>query len=425
MSEVLTPETLDLKKILRPGDNVLWGQACGEPQTLTEALVAQRADVGPISVYLGASFTSTLKPEHTDHIKMIGFGAMGTTRRLTKGGVLHLIPCHIGQVASYIDQGVVPCDVAFLQAPPPDGDGTYSFGLIADYTRAMVNRARTVVIEVNDQVPQSHCSDRLSPGDVDYVVHTSRQAATLEAGPIGDLDRAIAKHTAEYIDDGTVLQIGIGAVPDAVMQLLLDRRDLGVHSGSVGDGLVELMEKGVVTNARKPIDKGVSIAGGLMGSQRLYTYAHRNPAISLRPSSYTHSAVVLSQLTKLVTINSALEIDLSGQVNAEQVGDAYVGGVGGQPEYVRAGHRSEGGHSIMALASTAKGGTASRICARLTSPVVTSPRTDVDIVVTEHGAAELRGQPFAERAKRLIAIADPKFHEDLEREAQTIYKRGY
>lgn len=425
MSEVLTPEAFDLKKILRPGDNILWGQACGEPQTLTEALVEQRAAVGPVTVYLGAGFTSTLKPEHADHIKMIGFGAVGTTRRLTKGGVLHVIPCHIGQVASYIDQGVVPCDVAFLQVPPAREDGHYSFGLISDYTRAMVNKARTVVIEVNDQVPQTDCQDMLSPDDVDFVIHSSRPAPTLEAGPISDLDRAIAKHTAEYIDDGTVLQIGIGTVPDAVMQLLVDRRDLGVHTGSVGDGLVELMEKGVVTNALKPIDKGVSIAGGLIGSQRLYTYAHRNPAISMRPSSYTHSSDVLSSLPKLVTINSALEIDLGGQVNAEQVGGAYVGGVGGQPEFVRAGHRSEGGHSIIALASTAKGGTMSRICAHLTSPVVTSPRTDIDIVVTEHGAAELRGQPFAERAKRLISIADPKFREDLEREAQTIYKRGY
>ena len=425
MPEVLTLETLDLKKILRPGDNVLWGQACGEPQTLTEALVEQRADVAPISVYLGAGFTSTLKPEHSDHIKMMGFGAVGTSRRLTKGGVLHVIPCHIGQVASYIDQGVVPCDVAFLQVPPPNEDGTYSFGLIADYTRAMVNRARTVVIEVNDQVPQTLCQDALSPDEVDYIIHSSRPAPTLEEGPVRDLDRAIAKHMAEYIDDGTVLQIGIGAVPDAVMQLLVDRRDLGVHTGSVGDALVELMEKGVVTNARKPIDQGVSIAGGLIGSQHLYTYAHRNPAISMRPSSYTHSSDVLSRLPKLVTINSALEIDLGGQVNAEQVGDAYVGGVGGQPEYVRAGHRSEGGHSIIALASTAKHGTASRICAHLTSQVVTSPRTDVDIVVTEHGATELRGQPFATRAKRLIAVADPKFRDDLEREAQIIYKRGY
>ena len=425
MPEILTPETLDLKKILKAGDNVLWGQACGEPQPLTEALVEPRSAVGPINVYLGACFTSTLKPEHSDYITMKGFGAVGTTRRLAKGGTLHIVPCHIGQVASYIDQDIVPCDVAFLQVPPPLEDGTYSFGLISDYTRSMVNKAHTVVVEVNDQVPQTDCPDRLSPEDIDYRIRSSRSAPTLESGPIGDLDRSIAKYVAEYIEDGSVLQIGIGAVPDAVMQLLLDRRDLGVHTGSVGDGLVVLIEKGVVTNARKPIDRGVSIAGGLIGSQRLYSFAHRNPEISMRPTSYTHSSDVLANIPKLVTINSALEIDLSGQVNAEQVGDAYVGGVGGQPEFVRAGHRSKGGHSIMALSSTAKRGTMSRICAELTSPVVTSPRTDVDVVVTEHGAAELRGQCFAERAKRLIAIADPKFREDLDRAAQVVYKRGY
>ncbi len=425
MPEVLTPETLDLKKILRPGDNVIWGQACGEPQTLTEALRDQRADVGPVTIYLGASFTKTFSPEHTDHIKMVAFGAMGATRRLTKGGALQLIPCHIGLVGSYIDQGIVPCDVAFLQVPPPDEDGTYSFGLIADYTRSIVNRARTVVIEVNDQVPQTDCPDRLRPDEVDYIIHTSRAPAELPSPPITDTDRAIAKYTAEYIEDGSVLQIGIGGVPDAVMALCVDRKDLGVHTGSIGDGLIELIEKGVVTNARKPIDQGVTIVGGLMGTQRLYKYAHKNPAISMRPSSYTHSGEVLTKLKKLVTINSAVEVDLSGQVNAEQVGDAYVGGVGGQPEYVRAGHRSEGGHSIMALSATAKGGESSRIVSRLTSPVVTSPRIDVDVVVTEFGAAELRGQTFAERARRLIAIADPKFREDLEKDAQIIYQRGY
>ncbi len=425
MPVTLSADALDLRKFIRPADTIMWGQGCGEPQTLTEALVAQRAALGSVTIFLGASFTDTLKPEHADHIKMVGFGAVGTARRLTKGGALQIIPCHIGQVASYIEQGVIPCDVAFVQVSPALADGTHSYGLINDYTQAMVAKARVVVAEVNDQVPQTHCQGTLAPDDIDYVIYSSRPAAALAAIPIGEIDRAIAKYAAGFIDDGSVLQIGIGSVPDAIMQLLLDRKDLGLHSGSVGDGMVELMEKGILTNARKPFDQGISVVGGLIGSQRLYSYAHRNPAISLRPSSYTHSAEVLSRLPKLVTINSALEVDLGGQVNAEQVGEAYVGGVGGQPEYVRAGHRSAGGRSIVALASSAKDGAATKICARLTTAVVTSPRTDVDVVVTEYGAAELRGQPLAERARRLTAIAHPNFRESLEREAQAILKRGY
>ena len=425
MMQILTEGSIDLKRFVRPGDSVLWGQACAEPMALTEALVDQRANLGGITTYMGASFTDTIRPEHADFIEMKGFVAVGTMRRLAKAGVLQVIPCHISLVSSYIEQEIVPCDVAFLQLPPALEDGSYSFGLTSDYTRAMVKKARTVVVEVNEQVPQTSCLDRLSPDSIDYVVHTSRVPATLKPGPISGLERAIAKHAAEYIVDGSVLQIGIGAVPDAIIQLLVDRRDLGVHSGTVGDGLVELIEKGVVTNAQKPIDRGVSITGMLIGSERLYKYAHKNLAVSMRPSSYTHSIEILSRLPKLITINSALEVDLGGQVNAEQVGNDYMGGVGGQPEYVRAGHRSDGGYSIMALPSTARNGESSRIVARLTSTVVTSPRADVDIVVTEHGAAELRGQSFVERAHRLIAIADPSFRDELEMQAQLIYKRGY
>jgi acyl-CoA hydrolase len=423
MSETLTKETLDLKKFVRPGDNIIWGQGCGEPQTLTEALVAQRAGLGGVTIYIGASFSETLKPEHADHLKMVGFNAVGATRKLTKGGALQIIPCHIGLVSSYIEQGVVPCDVAFVQVSAALPDGTYSYGVINDYTQAMVAKARVVVAEVNDQVPQTHCQGTLHPKDIDYIVHTSRPVVALPTGPIGDIDRAMAKFAAKYIEDGTCLQIGIGGLPDAIMQLVLDRKDLGLHTGSVGDGMVELAEKGVLTNARKAIDKGVSVVGGLIGSQRVYSYAHKNPAISMRPSSYTHNGEVLSKLDKLVTINSCLEVDLGGQANAEQVGDSYLGGVGGQPEYVRAGHRSKGGWSIMALASSAK--ESSKIVTKLTTSVVTSPRTDIDVVITEYGAAELRAQPLPERARRLIAIAHPNFREALEREAQPIFKRGY
>jgi acyl-CoA hydrolase len=213
-------------------------------------------------------------------------------------------------------------------------------------------------------------------------------------------------------------------VPDAILRLLGDRKDLGVHSGMLGDGLVELVEAGVVTNARKEIDPGVSINGALIGTRRLYDFAHRNPAIRMCATSYTHDAAVLASLSRLVTINSALEVDLTGQVNAEQSGAAYLGGTGGQVDFVRAGARSPGGASIIALPATAKAGTISKITPALSGPVTTA-RTEVDVIVTEFGAAELKGQDLAERTRRLIAIAHPDFREDLDRAAFDIRQRGF
>ena len=244
------------------------------------------------------------------------------------------------------------------------------------------------------------------------------------AARIGAADEAIACHCASFIGDGSVIQTGVGAVPDAILRLLHDRRDLGVHSGMLGDGLVNLVEAGVVTNARKEIDAGVSINGALIGTRRLYDFAHRNSAIRMTATSYTHDAAVLSRLSRLVTINSALEVDLSGQVNAEQSGSAYLGGTGGQVDFVRAGARSPGGHAIIALGATAKAGSISRITAMLSGPVTTA-RSEVDVIVTEYGAAELKGQTLAERSRRLIAIAHPDFREDLSRAAHIIQQRGF
>jgi acyl-CoA hydrolase len=241
---------------------------------------------------------------------------------------------------------------------------------------------------------------------------------------IGETDLAIAKIVAGYIEDGSVIQVGIGAVPDAILRLLGDRRNLGVHSGMIGDGLVDLVQAGVITNALKPIDAGISITGALIGTRRLFEFVHHNSQIGMRSSSYTHNEAVLSRLTRLVTLNSAVEVDLTGQVNAEQSGSQYLGGTGGQVDFVRAGSRSPGGRSIIALPATAKGGKVSRITAALSGPVTTA-RSDVDVIVTEFGAAELKGQTLAERARRLVKIAHPDFREELDRTALEINRRGF
>ena len=377
-----------------------------------------------VGVFLSSTFSRTLQPEHTDCIRITGFGAVGSSSALTKAGALEIVPCHVGQIAQYIVDGRIGCDVAFVQVSPPGPDGTHSYGVIHDYTPTAVAVARVVIAEVNDQVPWTNGAHSLAMDDIDFLVRTSRPVLEVKPALVGDIERAIARHAGAYIGDAAVLQVGIGSIPDAILQSIGDRKDLGLHSGMVGDAFIDLVQSGVLTNARKSIDPGISVAGALIGTRRLYDFAHRNDLLMMRESSYTHGEAILAQLDNLISINSAIEVDLTGQVNAEVAGESYVGATGGQVDYVRAGHRSRGGRSIIAFPSTARGDDVSRICLRLSGPVTTA-RSDVDVIVTEYGAADLRAQPLRERARRLIAIAHPKFREDLERGAHELLRRGY
>lgn len=423
MSVKVAAADLDLRQFLKAGDRIVFGQACGEPTTLVEALIAQGPEITGLHAFIATSFSGLFTPETAASFRLSSMGAIGALRSMTKAGALDVIPVHVSQVGPLISAGIIPCDVAMIQVSPADADGNHSCGLISDYVRAAVAKARIVIAEVNDQIPFTH--GEIIPGsEIDVAVQVSRAPVEVAAAKIGEADEAIARHCASYIGDGSVIQTGVGAVPDAILRQLLDRKDLGVHSGMLGDGLVDLIEAGVVTNARKEIDRGVTINGALIGTRRLYDFAHRNPAIRMTPTSYTHDAGVLGQLSRLVTINSALEVDLTGQVNAEQSGATYLGGTGGQVDFVRAGARSPGGAALMVLAATAKGGSISKIVPALSGPVTTA-RTEVDVVVTEFGAAELKGQTLAERTRRLVAIAHPDFREALDRAAHDIRQRGF
>ena len=430
---------LDLREFIRPGDHIVWGQATGEPLTLTEALVAQRHAIGPVSVFLGACFSETLRPEHADRIRIRGFGPMGTSRILAQAGVMEIVPVHFGQIYRYIQDGQIGCDVALVQLSPPGPDGRHSFGLNNDYAQTLMAKARVVIAEVNEQIPWTYNEGTPDLERITAIVETSRPPLRLAPTRIGATEQAIAAHVAGYIEDGSVLQTGVGAIPEAVMGSIADRRDLGLHTGMVGDALVRLVERGILTNATKPFDTGVSVAGVLLGTETLYRFAERNKALLLRTAWHTHAGDVLRNnvffrvalrpstrysLAFLTlggfiagvafwgAFNTALEVDLSGQVNAEAAGETVLGAAGGQPDLVRAGHRSPGGHAIIALPSTARGGQTSRICKQLNGPV-TTPRSDVDVVVTEYGAADLRGLSLTERARALRAIAHPEHRDAL------------
>lgn len=422
MTEWIDQGALDLSRWIEPGDAIVCSQACGEPVTLIEALIAQRHGLGGVSLFTGTSFTGLLQPEHADAITVRSMGAIGTLRGLAKAGVLQIVPCHVGQIGNMITRGEIACDIAFIQVSPADAEGRHSLGVIADYVAAAVARARVVIAEVSEGVPHTTCTTMLPTEAIDVAIRTDRGPATVSPAKISDLDRSIAGHIAPFIEDGAILQVGIGAVPDAITQLIGDRRDLGVHSGMIGDGFVDLIEQGVITNATHLGWEGVSVTGALIGSERLYRLAHENPAILLASSAVTHDEGLLSGLPNLVSINSAIEVDITGQVNAETAGSAYMGGTGGQVDYVRGASRAPGGHSIIALPSMAK--TSSRIVANLSGPVTTA-RSEVDVIVTEYGTARLRGLSLAERARAMIAIAHPDSRDDLAAQAATLIKRGY
>jgi acyl-CoA hydrolase len=424
MPQELDSRNLDFTGIIKPGDHIVWGQGSGEPQTLVERLIEQRHRIGHANVFLGGiSYTGTLKPEHADVLTFTGYGAIGNLRDLLKAGALRTIPCHLSQLVPYFNDGIIRSDVVFVQTSPPNDQGEYSFSLTNDYQQAAIAKARVVIAEVNDQAPWTHCDAYLTASRIDYLVQVSRPPVGLEPRPIGDVERAIARQVGRYIEDGTTIQIGIGAIPDAVMASIGDRRDLGIHSGLISDRVADLIESGAMTNARKPIDTGIAVCCSLLGTSRIYRFGHRNAAIKLFTLMHTHRSEVLCQLGKIVAINSAVEADLTGQINAEVASGVYVGAVGGQVDFVRGAQLAKGGRSVIAMPATARAGKLSRVVARLTGPVTTA-RSDADIIVTEFGAAELRGQPLAERVRRMIAIAHPDFREPLERDAHQSLRRG-
>ncbi len=424
MPKEIALENLDLAAIIREGDHIVWGSATGEPVQLIKRFLEQRHRIGHTNVFLGGiSYTDTLKPEHADVVNFTGFAAMARLRGLGRAGLLRIIPCHLSALCGYFETGLLRSDVVFLKLSAPDSSGQYSFSLENDYLQAAMARARVVIAEVNDQLPWTHFDGQLKTARLDYIVPVSEPPIEVPSATFGTVEKQIAQHISNYIEDGSTIEIGIGAIPDAVLADLGDRRDLGVHSGLIGDRVADLMERGIITNERKPIDTGITVCGTLRGTQRLYRFAHRNPAVRLFTFMHTHRPEVLSQLDNFVAINSALEVDLTGQINAEVASGVTVGGVGGQGDFLRGANLARRGRVIVAMPSTALDGKASRIVARL-SGVVTTARSDADIVVTEFGAAELRGQPLEERARRMIRIAHPAFRESLERDAREIRRRG-
>lgn len=406
---------IDLAEFIRPGDGVVWGQACAEPLTLTEAFVAQRERYPGASVFLGVNYSGTVKAEHADCLKLLSYCGAGHNRKLADAGLLDICPFPYSQLGGLIRGGRLKTDVVLLQVSPPNERGEYSLGISVEYLGPALETARVVIAEVNDQVPWTHTDPLLTAKDFAHVIRSSRPPVPLPYGAPGETELAIGRNAAEFIPDRAVLEFGLGSLPDAILAALGDRRDLAIHSGLLCDGVAKLMQSGAITNAHKSIDRGVTVGGVLFGTRLLFDFARENAAISLRSTDYTHSAATLGKIERFVAVNSAVEVDLTGQVNAEIAGGSYVGAVGGALDFIRAANASPGGVSLICLPASI-GTRLSRIVAKLSGPVAT-PRSEAGVFVTEYGAADLRGVPLAGRPARMIAIAHPAFRESLEREA--------
>jgi len=412
-----------LQQLIRPGDTLWWGQAQAEPLTLTRAVTAQRhalARGGRLGVFVGMAGSDTLRPEQADVFDFFGYAAGGAHRALADAGVLDILPSHYAHLPGQIASGLLPADVLLLQVSPADAQGRHSWGMAQEYLPAVRRRARVVIAEVHPDVPWTHGGGHFHASDFALLIDAEHPPLAPSRSAPGAAEQAIARHIAGLVEDGATLQLGVGNLPEAVLAALHGHRDLGLHSGAVGDGIAALAEAGVLTNAKKSIDPGVGVGGILMGGERLRRWAHRNPQIELRATDYTHHPEVLAASHKLAAINAAIEVDVTGQINAEVAAGCYVGAVGGAMDFLRGAARSRGGLPIVALPSTAKG--ASRIVAQLSGPVST-PRADAGLIVTEHGVADLRGQTLSRRVRRLIDIAAPEHREGLERQAHALLRR--
>lgn len=406
---------IDVGDFLHPGDGVWWGQGSAEPEQLVNQVLDVVDEVGPIRAFSGLTWNPRLSGDLPDLLTVISYGGLGQLRRLSRSGQLDVVPCHYSALPRMFAKGQLPCDVGLLQVSPPDKDGMVTLGIGVEYVADAIPHTRTLIAEINHQMPATVGGPKLPLSAFAAITESDRPLVEPPKRTPDEAEQSIAKHVASIIHDGDTIQIGVGSLPEAVLEALSGHRDLGFHSGMVADGVFSLVEQGVLTGAKKEIDPGLIVTGAAFCSHGYTNRLHEFP-VEFRPASYTHAPGVLSQLTSLVSINSAIEVDLLGQVGAELAGGVHIGAVGGQVDFSRAASLT-GSRSIIALRSTNGSGDRkhSTIVPTLAGGVVTTTRVDVDAVVTEYGVAMLDGCTVAERALRLIEVAAPEHRQELER----------
>lgn len=402
---------------IKSGDRVVVAHACGEPEILTDAMVrsAEKYRYRDVEVVhmVAMGKAGYCAPEMENHFRHNGLFLGRSTKGAVEEGRADFTPVFFSEVPKLMRTSL-PVDVALLQVSEPDEHGYCSLGISCDYTKPAAECAKIRIAQVNRNMPRVMGDNFIPVHALDYIVEETTPLIELPPPKIDQVQKRIGAHIASLVQDGDCLQLGIGAIPDAVLMFLKGKKELGIHSEMFSDGVVELLERGVITNQYKKIQRGKCVATFLMGTERLYKYVNNNPSVSLYPVDYVNDPRVICQNDNVVSINSCVEVDLMGQVCAESVGLKQISGVGGQVDFVRGANMSKNGRTIMAMPATAAHGSVSRIVPFLArGAAVTTTRCDVNYVVTEYGIARLHGQTLKERARRLIAIADPKFRNGL------------
>ncbi len=401
---------------IRSGNRVVLGHAVSEPAVLVKEMVNNKKLYRDVEIVHMVSFGKGeyTKPEMVPYFIHNGIFVGAGTREATNNGRADYTPCFFLEVPRLFQKGYLPVDVALIQLSPPDQNGYCSFGLSCDYTKPAAECAKLVIAEINDQMPRTMGDTFIHISDIDYLVEVSYTPIEIPITKIGEVEKAIGENCASLIEDGSTLQLGIGAIPDAVLSFLKDKKDLGIHTEMFSDTVVDLVEAGVVNNSKKTIHRGKMIATLLMGTKKLYNFVHNNPSVEMYPVYYVNNPLVIAKNYKMVSINACLQIDLMGQVSSESIGLKQYSGVGGQMDYLRGVSMANGGKSIMVMPSTAVSGKISRIVPFLDQgTAITSTRNDVNYVVTEYGIAQLKGKTLKQRGKALIEIAHPKFRDVL------------
>jgi acyl-CoA hydrolase len=408
---------------IQSGQQLFMHGAAATPSVLLDALCRRAPELHDVKiVHMHCEGPHPhLEPEMEGHLLHRAVFIGPNARRAVNEGRAEFIPVFLSDSPRLIESGLLPLDAVFANMTPPDEHGFCSLGTSVDTMLTAIRCAKTVIAQLNKSMPRTLGDGFVHVSKIDFGVEVDQPPYNYDRGEVGDVERRVGEFVADLIPDEATLQMGIGAIPGAVGQCLDGRKNLGVHTEMFTDVLVDLVERGIVTCQRKEIDCGKAVTAFMMGSQRLYKFVDNNPMVEMRPVDYTNDTAIIRRFRRMTAINSAIEVDLTGQVCADSIGHRMYSGVGGQMDFMRGAALAEEGRAIIALTSTAADGQFSRITASLKEGAgVTTTRSHVRTVVTEYGVAELFGQSFRERAKRLIAIAHPDFRDEL-----TAYARKY
>ncbi|MFD6210799.1 acetyl-CoA hydrolase/transferase family protein [Peribacillus sp. NPDC060253] len=384
---------------------------CNEPQTLVEELVRQKDRFKNVFLYnmvIGSPCVYADTACHP-HFKIRTFLSSPLLKKAFLNDACEYLPVNLSEIPRWIKQEKI--DVALIQVSPPNDAGYCNLGISVDFVQTLIKEATYVIAELNSQMPLTNGDTLLHISEIDQFVLSDRPLLSIPSGEPSEEEVAIGKFVAELIPDYSTIQLGVGKIADSILLSLKSKKGLGIHSGSITDPVKELIELGVITNENKEINQYKTVCATITGTEELYEFCHLNESIEIYPTDYTHNAAIISRISNFHSVNSALEVDIFGQVNAEQIGDFTMAGVGGQMDFIRGARLSKGGKAIIALPSTVKKGTQSRIKTKIS--YVTSLKSEIDYVVTEFGVASLFGKSLRERAKALIKIAHPNFREQL------------